>query len=116
MRAHPPGPGAVRRKTAGTPTWRIRARCGCCTGYCSPRSSARLPVWWLAFNEFNAVEFAEADLQAAICTLLDGVPEWPKPHPNSINKDISTLLRICAPAERTGGPASTTCWTARCGN
>ena len=76
----------------------------------------RLPVWWLAFNAFNAVEFAEADLHTAIFTLLDGAPEWHKPHPNSINKDISALLRICAPAERTGGPASTTCWTARCGN
>ena len=67
----------------------------------APKKS-RLPVWWLAFNEFNAVEFAEADLQTAIFTLLDGVPEWPKPHPNSINKDISALLRTYAPADRTG--------------
>ena len=62
----------------------------------------RLPVWWLAFNEFNAVEFAEADLQTAVSTLLDGAPEWHKPHLNSINKDISALLRTYAPAHRTG--------------
>ena len=62
----------------------------------APKKS-RLPVWWLAFNEFNAIEFAEADLQTAIFTLLDGVPEWHKPHPNSINKDISALLRTYAP-------------------
>ena len=67
----------------------------------APKKS-RLPVWWLAFNEFNAVEFAEADLQAAVFTLLDAVPEWHKPHPNSINKDISALLRTYAPADRTG--------------
>ena len=65
-------------------------------------NKSRLPVWWLAFNEFNAVEFAEADLQAAISPLLDGVPEWHKPHTNSINKDISALLRTYAPADRTG--------------
>ena len=67
----------------------------------APKKS-RLPVWWLAFNEFNAVEFAEADLQAAVFTLLDAVPEWHKPHPNSINKDISALLRTYAPADRKG--------------
>ena len=62
----------------------------------------RLPVWWLAFNEFNAVQFAEADLQTAISTLLDGAPEWHKPHPNSINKDTSALLRTYAPVGKTG--------------
>ncbi len=61
----------------------------------------RLPVWWLTFNEFNAVEFAEADLQASISTLLDGVPEWHRPHSNSLNKDISALLRTYAPVHRT---------------
>ena len=67
----------------------------------APKKS-RLPIWWLAFNEFNAVEFAEEDLQPAVSTLLDTAPEWPKPHPNSIGKDISALLRTYAPAERTG--------------
>ena len=67
----------------------------------APRKS-RLPVWWLAFNEFNAVEFAEPDLESAVSTLLDTAPEWPRPHPNSISKDISALLRTYAPADRTG--------------
>ena len=31
----------------------------------APKKS-RLPVWWLVFNEFNAVEFAEDDLEAAV--------------------------------------------------
>lgn len=67
----------------------------------APKKS-RLPVWWLAFNEFNAVEFAEDDLEAAVSVLLDAVPEWPKPHPKSISKDISALLRTYAPADITG--------------
>ncbi len=67
----------------------------------APKKS-KLPVWWLAFNEFNAVEFSEADLEAAIWTLLDSVPQWTKPHPKSLRKDISALLRTYAPANRTG--------------
>ena len=67
----------------------------------APRRS-RLPVWWLAFNEFSAIEFAEEDLETATFTLLDGVPEWKKPHNTSICKDISALLRTYAPADRTG--------------
>ena len=67
----------------------------------APKKS-RLPVWWLTFNEFSAVEFAENDLEAAVSVLLDAVPEWPKPHPKSISKDISALLRTYAPADRTG--------------
>ncbi|MCY4424514.1 MAG: DUF4007 family protein [Acidimicrobiaceae bacterium] len=67
----------------------------------APRKS-RLPIWWLAFNEFNAVEFAEPDLESAVSTLLDTAPEWPRPHPNSISKDVSALLRTYAPADRTG--------------
>ena len=66
----------------------------------APRRS-RLPVWWLAFNEFSAVEFTEDDLEAAVSVLLDAVPEWRKPHPKSISKDIRTLLRTYAPADRT---------------
>lgn len=63
---------------------------------------SRLPVWWLAFNEFNAVEFDEADLEVAAAIQLDAVAEWASPHPSSLKKDVSALLRTYAPAERTG--------------
>ena len=63
---------------------------------------SRLPVWWLAFNEFHAVEFDEDDLKAVIDTQLDAVGVWAKPHPSSIKKDISALLRTYAPAVRSG--------------
>lgn len=62
---------------------------------------SRLPVWWLAFNEFNAVEFTDDDLEIATATQLDAVAEWTKPpHPSSLKKDVSALLRTYAPAER----------------
>ena len=63
-------------------------------------SPSQLPVWWLAFNEFPAVEFTEADLEAAIPTQLKTAVEWREPHPSSVKKDISALLRTYAPAER----------------
>ena len=56
---------------------------------------SRLPVWWLAFHEFHAVEFTDDDLQAAINMQLDAA-EWTKPHPSSIKKDVSALLRTYA--------------------
>ena len=65
----------------------------------TPKS--QLPVWWLAFNEFNAVEFAEADLEAAVSTVLEAASEWAKPNEHSLNKNTSALLRTYAPADRT---------------
>ena len=63
---------------------------------------SRLPVWWLAFNEFHAVEFIEEDLESAIKVQLEVVVDWANPHPSSVKKDVSALLRTYAPAERTG--------------
>ena len=63
---------------------------------------SRLPVWWLAFNEFHAVEFTDEDLKAAIDTQLEAAGGWASPYPSSIKKDISALLRTYAPAERSG--------------
>lgn len=62
----------------------------------------RLPVWWLAFNEFHPVEFADDDLDAATTAQLGAVAGWAAPHPSSIKKDVSVLLRTYAPAERSG--------------
>ena len=59
-----------------------------------------LPIWWLAFNDFHAVEFTEDDLQAAVDTQLDLAAEWRKPHISSIKKDVGALLRTYAPPDR----------------
>lgn len=61
---------------------------------------SRLPVWWLAFHEFHAVEFSDSDLGVAVGTQLESVGEWTNPHPSSVKKDISALLRTYAPPER----------------
>ena len=61
-----------------------------------------LPVWWLAFNDFHAVEFTEDELFAAVSTQLDLAAEWRKPHPSSIKKDVGALLRTYAPPDRRG--------------
>lgn len=61
---------------------------------------SRLPVWWLAFNELNAVEFNDTDLAAAVAAQLEAVADWKLPHESSVRKDIGALLRAYAPAER----------------
>ncbi len=63
---------------------------------------SRMPVWWLAFNEVHAVEFTDKDLALAVEMHLEAASDWPDPHPRSVQKDISALLRTYAPAERSG--------------
>ena len=62
-----------------------------------------LPVWWLAFNEFHAVEFSEDDLLMAITTQLEAIDGWGVPHRSSVSKDVTVLLRTYAPAEPSSG-------------
>ncbi|MDE0701949.1 MAG: DUF4007 family protein [Acidimicrobiaceae bacterium] len=66
---------------------------------------SRLPVWWLAFNEFAAVEFTDDDLETAISTQVGAVSQWASPSPSSLKKDVSALLRTYAPQERARGAA-----------
>ena len=63
---------------------------------------SRLPVWWLVFNEFNAVEFDDNDLEDAIITQLEAAADWPSPNPSSVKKDLGALLRSYALVERLG--------------
>jgi len=64
---------------------------------------SRLPVWWLAFNEFNAVEFEAADLFSAASIQLETAAEWRTPHRSSLNKDVNVLLRTYATLLSGGG-------------
>ena len=61
---------------------------------------SRLPVWWLAFNELNAVEFSDRDLLAAVTAQLEAMADWAPPHASSVRKDVGALLRSYAPVER----------------
>ena len=60
----------------------------------APRSIS--PVWWLAFNEFPGVEFSEEELQQFV---LDRISDWAHPHPSSVKKDVSALLRMYSSGE-----------------
>ena len=59
-----------------------------------------LPAWWVAFNQFYAVEFDASELEAACMAGIDSAIEWSRPHPSSVRKDVTALLRTYAPAER----------------
>lgn len=59
-----------------------------------------LPVWWVAFNQFHAVEFDATELEAACIAGIDSAAEWSRPHPSSVHKDVTALVRAYAPAER----------------
>lgn len=61
-----------------------------------------LPVWWLAFNEFRPMEFTDHQLETEIIRHLEGAVAWKTPHPSSIRKDVSALMRTYAPAEQGG--------------
>ena len=60
---------------------------------------SRLPVWWLAFNEFHPIEFTDDTLTGAVTDQLRGT-SWKSPHRSSLKKDVSALLRTYAPQDR----------------
>ncbi len=61
-----------------------------------------LPVWWIAFNNFPAIEFKDDELLNFIMTKLGSVADWRMPHPSSLRKDVSALLRTYSPGEPSG--------------
>jgi hypothetical protein len=52
-----------------------------------------VPVWWLAFNEFSGIEFTDEQLEQFV---IDRTRGWAEPHPSSIKKDVSCMLRMYA--------------------
>ena len=60
---------------------------------------SRLPIWWFAFNEFQAIEFIDDTLELASTNFIEAVTDWKTPNPSSIKKDISALLRTYAPRD-----------------
>jgi len=61
-----------------------------------------LPVWWVAFNQFHAVEFSDEQLESVVLAQLELAVEWKTPHRSSIRKDVSALLRTYMPTDGTG--------------
>jgi hypothetical protein len=62
----------------------------------APRSE--VPVWWAAFCEFSAVEFTDEQLTDYVTDQIEAVASWSTPHPSSVAKDVSCLLRTYAPS------------------
>lgn len=60
------------------------------------------PVWWLAFNAFDAVQFREEQLLHAVEEVVDATPEWSRVAPGSIKKDVDCVLRMYAAAKVKG--------------
>lgn len=58
------------------------------------RPPCLLPVWWVAFNEFDALEFLDEDLIDATVRRAALVEEWSQPHVPSVKKDVDCLLRM----------------------
>lgn len=52
-----------------------------------------LPVWRLAFNDFGALEFSEADL-LQYCVDEIAATTWSQPMRSSVQKDVDCLLRM----------------------
>jgi len=57
------------------------------------RPMSVLPVWWIAFNRFTAVEFDEEALKHVIDDEIERVG-WKHPNASSVQKDVSCLLRM----------------------
>lgn len=60
-----------------------------------------LPVWQLAFNDFTAMEFTEAELLRFCCNEI-AATTWSQPTESSIRKDVDCLLRMYSPRAARG--------------
>lgn len=66
------------------------------------RPPVMAPVWWWAFNQFDAVEFEASDLERfAVEAMLD--EGWAGTAVSSVEKDVDCLLRMYGRRSRVGG-------------
>jgi len=56
----------------------------------SPKCHA--PVWWVAFNDFTAIQFSESQLTAHVLELA-AAAGWPAVVEASVKKDVDCLIR-----------------------
>jgi len=52
-----------------------------------------LPIWWLTFDEFSAVEFTDEDLDRFCLEQVAGTT-WRQPNASSVKKDVDCMLRM----------------------
>lgn len=58
----------------------------------SPKTKA--PVWWLAFNSFNAIQFTEAALTRFVLNAIEQTSGWTGVIESSVKKDVDCLVRM----------------------
>jgi hypothetical protein len=61
------------------------------------RPPSILPVWWLALNEFQSIEFSDDDLTRYVKQVIRGVDGWGEVAPSSVKKDVDCFLRTYSP-------------------
>lgn len=61
-----------------------------------------LPVWWLAFNEFNAIEFTANELTVFCADATAAVSSWDTPLERSVAKDVAVMTRAYAATTELG--------------
>jgi len=59
-----------------------------------------MPVWWIAFNEFTAIEFTAEQLEDFV---MERTSDWEVPRASAVKKDVSCLLRMYAAGDVTAG-------------
>lgn len=63
------------------------------------RPPCLLPVWWVALNEFQAIEFSDDDLADFVADALRAVGNWGDIASSSIKKDVDCFVRTYSPRE-----------------
>ncbi len=61
-----------------------------------------LPVWWIAFNEFNAIEFTANELAVFCKDATAAASSWDTPRERSVAKDVAVLSRAYAATSEVG--------------
>ena len=61
--------------------------------------TCQAPVWWVAFNDFAALQFTESQLTAHVLELA-AAAGWPKVVEGSVKKDVDCLLRTYTVRQR----------------
>ena len=85
----------------GIDTWKILGHYGCCTG-CYWRLPPCCRCGGLRSTNFTPSSSPTTTLKRCWIVQLESTAEWASPHPSSVKKDVSALLRTYAPAEQSG--------------
>jgi len=61
------------------------------------RPPSILPVWWIALNDFQSVEFSDEELTRYVTDVIASIDGWADVAPSSVKKDIDCFLRTYSP-------------------